>query len=86
MYATQTSIPKRRREYINQPCELTIIEDEIHKFPDCMRKSLKLNRHKQKANYMRSRPKNIFESGRSDMDKLNININICKALHKEKEL
>lgn len=51
-----------------------------------MRKSLKLNRHKQKANYMRSRPKDNIRFGSTDIDKLNININICRALYKEKEI
>jgi hypothetical protein len=31
---------------------------------------------------LRERPKDTFEFGGSDLDKLNVNINICKALHK----
>lgn len=86
MYATQAGITRQRREVISQPYELTIIEDEIHKFPECIRKSMKQNRHRHKTNYLKNRPRNTFDLGTYNCDKLDVNINICRALHKEQEL
>ena len=86
MHATQTTIHAKRRDYINQPYELTIIEDEIHRFPEHMRKSLKLNKHKQKANFLKSKSKAPQDYSSCEVQKPNFNINVCKALYRDKEL
>lgn len=86
MHATQTTIHAKRRDYINQPYELTIIEDEIHRFPEHMRKSLKLNKHKQKANFLKSKSKAPQDYSSCEGQKPNFNINVCKALYRDKEL
>ena len=51
-----------------------------------MRKSMKLSRQRQKVSSLRNRAKLTHEYKSTEIDRLGMNINICRALHKEREL
>lgn len=82
MYGTQTDFKNthrdRQRNSINHPCELMIIEDEIHKFPESVRKSIRLNKHRQRPHpTTRQKQHELLLTIKGE---LSMNLSICKAI------